>query len=68
MECAIKLNVSSTIIVLFQFQKNNQKTKKKNHYKINGELYKKDLWGKDVKLYPLLTGFVTFNVSSINII
>ena len=67
MECAIKLHVSSIVIVLFQFQKNIQKTQK-NPYIKNGELKKKDSLRKDVKLIVLLTCSITFNLSSLNII
>ena len=48
MECAIRFNVSSTIIVLFQFQKNIPKNKK-NPYIKNGGLKKKKFVEKRCK-------------------
>ena len=67
-ECAIKLNVSPTIIVLFQFKKKIVKKLKKKSYIINGEFYQKNTQRKDVKLALFLTYSITFNVPSVNII
>ena len=53
LKCTIKFIVSSTNIVLLQFQKNNSKTEK-TYYFINGDFDQKSAWNKkDVKCNSL---------------
>ena len=46
MMCAIKFNISSTNIVLLQFQQKLKKKLKKPNYLINGQIYQKSAWNK----------------------
>ena len=64
----IRFNVSSTIIVILQFQKNELKNKKKAQYLKNGGFYQKSSWNKkDLKSNFHVDRVIKFSVSSANI-